>query len=199
MCPIRTMKTIFTLSAVVLFGLISSANATKIASPKDQVVKSPNEKYHLQIQAKNGLHEMREGDKVLWSFHKEVWHDKYFVSNDGKHVLWVSWASVKVDDLNTHALVVYSSDGVALKKSFGEISTPRPYNKGEIGPIGDFWRIWRGDITRKEEVISIAVEGRDKPFEIDFSKIDELRKAEKEGTEQPTTKPAAKPEVGGKP
>jgi hypothetical protein len=52
----------------------------------------------------------------------------------------------------------------------------------------------RGEnITRKEEVISIAVEGRDKPFEIDLSKIDELRKVEKAGAEQPTAKPAAKP------
>jgi hypothetical protein len=188
------MKTILTLSAVVLLGLINSANATKIASPKDQVVKSPNGQYHLQIKAKDGLHEMREGDKVLWSFNREVWHDDYFVSNDGKYVLWVSWASVKVDDVKTQALVVYSSECVALKKSYGEISTPRPYNKGEVGPIGDFWRIWRGeDITRKEEVILIPVEGRDKPFEIDLSKIDELRKAEKAGAEQPTTKPEAKP------
>jgi hypothetical protein len=188
------MKTILTLSAVVLIGLISSANATKIASPRDQVVKSPNGQYHLQIKAKDGLHEIREGDKVLWSFNREVWHDKYFVSNDGKYVLWVSWDSVKVDDVKTQALVAYSSEGVALKRTYAELGTPRPYHEGEVGPIGDFWRIWRGEnITRKEEVISIAVEGRDKPFEIDLSKIDELRKVEKAGSEQPTAKPAAKP------
>jgi hypothetical protein len=171
MCLIRAMKTILTLSAVVLLGLINSAKATSYADPEDQVVKSPNGQYHLHIKAKTGLHEMREGEKVLWSFNREVWHDDYFVSNDGKHVLWVSWDTVKEDDVKTEALVVYASAGVALKKTYAELGTPRPYHKGEVGPIGDFWRIWRGDITRKDEVISIPVEGREKPFEIDFSKI----------------------------
>lgn len=188
------MKTILTLSAVVLLGLLNSSQATSYADPKDHVVKSPNGQYHLHINAKSGLHELREGEKALWSFNREVWHDDYLVSSDGKHVLWVSWDSVKVDDVKTESLVVYSSDGVAFKKTFAELGTPRPYHKGEIGPIGDFWRIWREDVTRKEEVVSIPVEGREKPFEIDFSKIEELRKADQSGAGQPAAPTESKSE-----
>ncbi|MFM7180527.1 MAG: hypothetical protein ACKO2G_03560 [Verrucomicrobiales bacterium] len=170
------MNTLLTFSTVIFFSLISSARATKFAAPEDEEVKSPNGRYLLHINAKSGQHEVREGTKVLWSFKKDVWHNNYSVSNDGKHVLWVAWTFVKAEDIKTEALTVYSSEGVVLKKTYAELGTPRRYRDDEIGPIGDFWRIWRGKVTRKEEVISIDVEGREKPFEIDFSKIEELRK-----------------------
>lgn len=178
MFNIVTMIKVFSIAAVLLIGFFNSASATRFVAPSDQVVKSPNGQFHLHINATSGLHELREGTKFLWSFQRNVWHHDYFVSNDGKHVMWLSWRFVKADDLETEALTVHSSVGVALKKTFAELGTPRPYKNDEIGPIGDFWRIWRGEVTRKGEVISIAVEGREKPIEIDFSEIEESRRAE---------------------
>lgn len=176
------MKAILTVASILVVGFLTKAMATSFAPPQDRVVKSPNGQYLLDINAKSGRHEVRKGKKLLWSFKREVWHHDYFVSNDGRFVLWVSWEYVQADDVKKkEALTVYSSEGVALKKTFAEVGKPRPYRKDEIGPIGDFWRIWRGKITRKEELISIPVEGKKKAFIIDLSKMEELRKAEQGG------------------
>jgi len=188
MCLPVTMRAILTTSAVILLGFVDSVMATKFGPPKDREIKSPNGQFLLHISAQSCRHEVREGTKVLWSFDKDVWHNDYFVSNDGEFVLWVSWRFVKADDVKMTALTVYSKSGAALEKTFAELGTPRAYRKDEIGPIGDFWRIWRGDVSRKAEVISIEVEGREKSFEIDFSKIEELRKAEQDGAGQPATR-----------
>ena len=188
MCPSVTMRAILTTSAVILLCFVDSLMATKFGPPKDVEIKSPNGQFLLHISAESGRHEVREGSKVLWSFDRDVWHDDYFVSDDGQFVLWVSWFFVKAEDVKATALTVYSKSGAAFEKTFAELGTPRAYRKDEIGPIGDFWRIWRGDVSRKGEVISIEVEGREKSFEIDFSKIEELQKAEQGGAGQPATR-----------
>jgi len=189
MCLLVSMRAILTLSAVILLGFVDSVMATSFGPPRDREVKSPNGQFLLHINAESGRHEVREGSKVLWSFDKDVWHDAYFVSNNGRFVLWVSWRFVQANNVKTDALRVYSSRGVALERTFAELGNPRPYRQDEIGPIGDFWRIWRGEVTRKGEVISIPVEGREKSFEIDLSKIDKLRKGAQDGAGQPATNP----------
>ncbi len=170
---LHTMKTIIQTTALVLI-FVSTAMATKFAPPQDRVVKSLNGQYRLDINAKTGGHEIREGEKLLWSFKRDVRHHDYYLSNDGKFVLWVSWKFVKADDVKKEALAIYSSEGLIWKRSFAEASEPRRYQKREVGPIGDFWRIWRGEITRKGEVISIAVEGKKENFKVDLSKVEEL-------------------------
>lgn len=89
--------------------------------------------------------------------------------------------AMKADELKNEAPVLYSSSGPVLKKTYAELGAPRPYRKDEVGPVGDFWRIWRGDATRKGEVVSIAVEGREKHFEIDFSKLSDGVPSQPEG------------------
>jgi hypothetical protein len=166
------MKTILSaLSALLLSGMMFQALATSYAEPEDRVVKSPNGKFALKIHAKKGLHEVKSGKKVLWSFQRDVWHDDYFVSNDGQRVLWVSDRYVSAEDANKKAaLAVYSSKGVLLSKTGADVSKPRRYYKGEMGPIGDHWRIWRGKATQDGDVVTIETSGKP-DFAVDLTKL----------------------------
>ena len=66
--------------------------------------------------------------------------------------------------------MIYSPDGVVLKKTFPEVSNP--VKSDGSGPIGDFWRVWRGAIANLgEDVISIAVKGRSEDLKINFLSI----------------------------
>jgi hypothetical protein len=57
--------------------------------------------------------------------------------------------------------------GVARSYTYKKLSRPRERKPGEIGPIGDFWRVWRGDATIKGDTLTINVEGG-KPVVIDL-------------------------------
>lgn len=173
------MKTLFaSMTALILGGFLSTASATSYAPPEDQAIPSPNGKFTLKITANTGEHRLMEGDKVLWSFKRDVWHDQYFVSNDGKHVLWVAWKYVKLEDAANKAIVVYSAKGEAVSRTYAEASKPRAYKDHEIGPIGDFWRIWREmEITREGDVVTIKAAGKG-DFVVDLS---DLKKITEEG------------------
>jgi hypothetical protein len=193
------MKTILKISSI-LMGCLTTAMATKYLPPEDQIVKSQNGQYHLDISAKTGQHEIRKGKELLWSFNRRVRYDDYYLSNDGKFVLWAAEKYVQIDDVEKNeAVAVYSSEGLIMKKTFAEVSKPRAYREGEIGPIGDIWRIWRSKVNREEDVISIAVEGKKEGFKIDLAKMGEQGKAEQAGTGQPATRPVDEPEGGEKP
>ena len=197
------MKTILITASILAIGFLTKAMATSYAPPQDRVVRSPNGQYSLEINAKNSRHEIRKGKEVLWSFERRIWHDEFYLSNDGQRVLWVAWERVQVDDgkgwrnrqadeaQQEEAIVIYSPDGVILKKTFAEVSNPvKPEGPG---PIGDFWRVWRGTkITQKDDVISIAVEGKNEDLKIDLSKIKTLQGAEQGGGGQPATRSESK-------
>ena len=176
MCPLGMRTLILSLSALLCSGFLSSLTATSIAEPENMEVKSPNGKYVLKVDSKTGVHQLCEADpknpersKVIWQFHHQVWHNDYFVSDDGKHVLWVAWKYVKESQVKRPAVVVFSVEGKALSKSYAEASTPREYGKFDKGPIGDFWRIWReSKIERKGERVTIPVAGKAK-FVVDLS------------------------------
>jgi hypothetical protein len=189
------MKTILTIASILAIGFFTKAMATSYASPQDRVVKSPNGQYSLVINAKSNRHEVRKAKEVLWSFERHIWHDELYLSNDGQRVLWVAWEDVQVHDgkgwinrqadegQQEEAVVVYSPDGVLWKKTFAEVSTP--VKSVGPGPIGDFWRVWRGtEITQKDDVISIAVQGKNEALTIDLSKIKKLQKVEQGDAEQ---------------
>ena len=169
------MKNILTLSAVVLLGLVNSALANEILPPEDQDVKSPNGQYLLDINAKSGLHELRKG-ATSFGHSREECGMTTITYQTMESLSYGFWENIQADDVKNAALTVYSGR-VALKKTFAEIGTPRPYKKDEIGPIGDFWRIWRSKINREEDVISIAVEGKKEDFKIDLAKMGERRKS----------------------
>lgn len=163
------MKTyILTATAIILSGFLSTVSAFKPAPQEDEEYKSANGKYTLKISAEEGIHRICEGEKVLWTFKYEVWHDDFFVSDDGKHVLRVAWEYVQNENAERDdAIVVYSANGMVLHKNYAEVSKPREYLKDEIGPVGDFWRIWRVGVKREGEKVTIEVTGKP-PLVIDL-------------------------------
>ena len=167
---LRGMRTLMmSLSALICSGFLTTAMATKYAQPKDHEVPSANGKFVLKISAETGEHRLCEGDKVLWKFKREVWHNDYFVSNDGQCVLWVAWRHVKEEATEKgEAVAVYSPEGKVLSKTFNQISKPRARGMREIGPIGDFWRLWRTGLEREREVVTITVTGKN-PLIIDLA------------------------------
>ena len=163
---------------IALFlALGNLVNATSFVQPKDQKIYSSNGQYVLHIKAKSGHHDVRKSKggllpflrKHSWSFKREVRHDQYFVSNDGKYVLWVAWPFVQINSVQKPAIIIYSAKGEVLSRQYSDISKPRRYRRREVGPIGDFWRIWRGEVTSKGDVITIEVEGEES-LKIDLSK-----------------------------
>lgn len=186
------------LVVVLTLALQLSGHATSYADPKSETIESANGKYTLITDPKTKNHKVYSSDNLkepLWSFERRIWHDEFFLSNDGQRVLWVAWEDVQVDDgkewrnrqadeaQQEEAVVVYSADGVIVKKTFADVSNPiKPEGPG---PIGDFWRVWRGtEITQKDDVISIAVKGKNEDFTIDLSKIKKLQKVEQGDAEQ---------------
>ena len=161
------MKTLIALVPVLFAGMLTTALATSFAPPTDRVVKSPNGTYALHIHAKSGKHEIKKGNEVLWSFKRDVWHNDYYLSDNGKHVLWVGWQYIKVSDASkTSAIAVYSADGSVSERTISKVSTPRRYKKTEIGPIGSFWRIWRDKSSREGEIVTIPVAGKKTPLRV---------------------------------
>ena len=144
------MKTIITIAAVLVTGFFSNVMATSYASPKERVVKSPNGKYSLDVNPMTGQHEVRKDGKLVWSFKRKIWHDRFFLSNDGQRVMWVAWSNMQEHDdkgyinrqadqaQQDQAIAVYSPAGMVLKKTFAEMGKPR--KRVGRGPIGDFWR-----------------------------------------------------------
>ena len=162
----------------IIYLSVSNCLATSFGPPTNRTVKSPNGEVELRIKAKSGRHVIYKGSRRLWSFKKEVWHNDYFVSNDGKYVMWVAWEFVSFENLDEAALIIFSADGEILRKSFSEVSTPRRYQRGEVGPIGDFWRIWRGKIEQENDLVKIEVAGRNTLAIIDFSNLASSGRAE---------------------
>ena len=198
---------------VLTLVLQLSGHATSYADPKSETIASANGKYTLITDPKTKNHKVYSSDNLkepLWSFERRIWHDEFYLSNDGQRVLWVAWENVQVDDgkgwrnrqadeaQQEEAIVVYSPDGVLVRKTFAEVSNPvKPIGPG---PIGDFWRVWRGTkITRNDDVISIAVKGKHEEFKIDLSKIKKEQEAEQGGAGQPATRPESKSEGSDKP
>lgn len=164
----KSLRLLTPLFSIWLF--LHPAAATSYAPPSDEVIKSPNGRFELHIKAKSGTHTIYQGKKRLWKFKRDVWHHACFLSDDGQHVLWLAWPFVKTEQLEEPALVIYGAKGELAKKSFKELCVPRKYRRNEIGPIGDFWRIWRDGATRKENVVTVEVSGR-KSLKIDLATL----------------------------
>lgn len=131
---------------VVLMAFASTAFATSYAPPTDREIKSSNGKYILRISAKDSMHyvfEKSSPKKVLWSFSRHLWHDDYYLSDDGARVVWVAWPYVQVSETSKSAIEVWTKDGLKEAATFDKVGDLRKPSKGEIAPIGDFWRVWR--------------------------------------------------------
>ena len=95
--------------------LLPLAKGTSYAPPEDRTARSPNGKFTLRIDPKNGRHRVYQGKKRLWSFQQEVWHDAFFLSNDGQRVMWLAWPYVQTEALKTPAMIIFSPSGIVLK------------------------------------------------------------------------------------
>lgn len=159
------MRTLLlSLASLVVIGFLTPVMATKFAEPQDMLYQSPNGKYTLKITAKTGEHQLCEGDKVLWSFKRRLWYNDYFVSDDGKYVLWVEWQHTSKEFAEkTEAFAVYSADGTVVSKNISDVSELRERRDGDsIGPFGQSMRIWRDKIIKRDgEKVTIKVVGKE--------------------------------------
>lgn len=168
----RSLRSHIALVTVLFVAFCHSASATSYASPSDRVVKSLGGKFELAIKAKSGQHIVRKSDqpaKILWSFSRPVWHHDYYVSSDGTYVVWVALPYVQTDELKNPAIVIYSAKGVVVEWTFNQVGGARRYNAGEIGPIGDFWRIWREEVNQTGDVVQIVTPSK-KRVTLDLAK-----------------------------
>lgn len=167
-----SMRTfLLSFASLILIGFLNPAMATRFVEPKDTQYQSPNGKYTLKITAATGEHQLCEGDKVLWSFNRRLWYNDYFVSNDGKCVLWVNWQHVSEEyPKKTEAYAVYTAEGKVAGKNVNEISELRMWREGDsIGPFGASMRVWRDKVIKRDgEKVTIQVVGKD-PIAIDLS------------------------------
>jgi hypothetical protein len=161
------MKTL--LKMISMIALTGSLMATEFAAPVDQEVKSANGKFILRVSAKEGHHEVigEFPSKKGWKFSHRVAYQSFFVTDDGESAAVVEWASCQEDELDQPAVVIYQREGARRTFSYRELSLPRKRHEKEVGPIGDFWRIWRGDVSLNGNLLTIHGEGR-KPSVIDL-------------------------------
>ncbi|QTN32632.1 hypothetical protein HZ994_09895 [Akkermansiaceae bacterium] len=153
------MKALLLMTMIALTG---NALATKFAPPKSHDVESTNGKFKLHVNAEDGGHEVTGDFRFLklWKFHHDISNHSFFVSDDGEAAVVVHWAWCKADELDEPAVVIYGRDGARRIFTYRQLSTPRKPGEDEIGPIGDFWRLWRDDATIKGNLLTIQVEGR---------------------------------------
>ncbi len=149
------------LITLLIFGCALTSQATSYAPPEEQTVFSPNGKFYVVIDPQTRVHQVYSVAKEvpLWEFKRDVWHEDYFVSNDGQIVYYVAWPYVAVSELSNPAIITYLADGHKTSLTYEQICTPRKYRKDEIGPIGDSWRIWREAIKEDQGNLVINVSG----------------------------------------
>jgi hypothetical protein len=154
------MKSLLLMAMITLTG---NALATKFAPNDSHEVESTNGKFKLHVNAEGGGHEVTGEFRFLkpWKFHHNVFVHRFFVSDDGEAAAVVHWAWCKADELDEPAVVIYGRNGARRIFTYRQLSTPRKPGKDEVGPIGDFWRLWRDEATIKGNLLTIQVEGRE--------------------------------------
>lgn len=165
--PHRTMKTTITFIAVA--ALTANVSATKVKEENHEVT-SLNGKFKLHVNIDTHTHKITgEFSKGIqgWEFQHDAFLHSSFMSDDGEAAAVVHWAWCKADEADSPAVVIYGRNGTLRSYTYRELSKPRERNPEEVGPIGDFWRVWRGDATINGDVLTIHVVGG-KPRVIDL-------------------------------
>lgn len=147
---------------IAITTLVTNLSATKFGPQDNHTVKSTNGKFELHVDTKSTTQRIT-GAFVSglqgWSFQHEAEHNSFFVSDDGEATAVVQWSWVQDYCLNKAAVVIYGRSGAERTYSYNELSKPRERKPEEVGPIGDFWRVWRGDATINGNLLTINVEG----------------------------------------
>lgn len=139
----------------------SIVQGTRFAPPEKDEVFSLNGKFYVKIDPDSETHQVFsiEDLEPIWEFQRKVWHEEYFIANDGQSVVLVAWPFVSEPNLDKPAIIVYRADGKADNLAYNAVSTPRKYHPGEVGPLGDRWRIWRKGAEVQKTDLVIEVEG----------------------------------------
>lgn len=151
----------FSFVMVTFLTVSQSVFATSYVEPTVRNVRSPNGKFFVHIDPATMKHDVYAVgmSEPIWSFSRRVWHDGYFVSNNGDLVAWVAWRHCCVQDIKEPAIIVYSSSGIAASYSYAAVCTPRRRFPWDAGPIGDDWRVWRGESEMRGDMIDIDTVG----------------------------------------
>jgi len=170
------MKTITTLITIAM--LTADLSATSFAPRESHNVSSTNGKFKLHVNVENNTHRITgdfgEGADG-WQFQHNAGFHSFFVSDDGQAaavVNWV-WCGGFGLELNKPAVSIYGRAGLKRTYTYNQLSKPRERKPDEVGPIGDFWRVWREKATLKGNVLTIDVEGSN-PRVIDVTNPQDL-------------------------
>jgi hypothetical protein len=172
---------------LLIAALTATLSATSIKPQDSHEVKSSNGKFTLQVDAESGTHKVTgefASGLGSWEFKHDASQHQFFVSDDGQAAAVVHWhwCGGFGLELDSPAVVIYgrtavegggrrtlpngdeifvssSRPGVLRSYTYSELSKPRQRKPDEIGPIGDFWRVWRGEATIKGNVLTIDIEG----------------------------------------
>ncbi len=158
------MKRGFNIATLFLFSIVC-ARATSYEEPKKHRVYSPDKEHFILVDPESKNHSIRSTNipwLKIWSFSHDFQFDSLYLANDGKAAFWVAWRFVQEDGFQKAAIVIFNDHGETVRISYADASKPRKYRYREVGPIGDFWRIWRNDIEQNEEGIIVQPEGKPK-------------------------------------
>lgn len=166
------------MTLIALAALSASLTATSLAPPESREMASTNGRFKIHVNVDSGTHKIT-GEFALaaqpWDFkHDASFHD-FFVSDDGQAAAVVNWRWCGGFGLepDSPAVVIYGRAGVTRSYTYNQLSKPRERKPDEIGPIGDFWRVWRDDATIHGNLLTINVAGG-KPCVIDLRNPQDL-------------------------
>lgn len=143
---------------LVLMFLTSQVQATSFVAPKKERIYSENSEYFLLVEPslkRISVHKTDAPKSELWFFGWPVSYDTWAVANTGNTAIWVAGKYLTEDSVNRPCITVFDFAGVKRFYSCKEITEPRKYRADEVGPIGDFWRIWYESIEKKKNSILI--------------------------------------------
>jgi hypothetical protein len=153
--------------ALIVWLTASTALATSYAPPKKQDIPSADGKFVLHVDpgsATQVVADARDPATPLWSLPHDVGFTSFYLANDGLTVAVVSWEFVKVEELDTAAVELWSAGGKIKTYSHRDLITRPPRIRG-VGPMGSFWRQWRTDASLDGDTLVVSTTG---PFAYAF-------------------------------
>lgn len=90
-----------------------------------------------------------------------IWHEPYFVSNDGQTVAVLAWRFIQNDSIDTsHCVEFWSASGLLKAHAFSDLCpNPAKTSLVGIGPIGGFWRTWYTDAALEDSQLKVRTTG----------------------------------------
>lgn len=171
----------FILISLIFFT--SQLYATSFTTPSKERVYSENGKYFALVDPSSNrisVHEKDNPKTEHWFFNWKVGNDTWVVANSGNTVVWIAWKYLTKDDVDRPCIAVFDFSGVKQFYRCAELTKLRKYKVNEIGPMGDFWRIWYESIMKKDNTIVIETsEGNIVEVSFESGEVSKIKKANK--------------------